>query len=118
VTGRIAVGRAADFLLVDLDVPEMKPSWDLSWELVRLAGRDQLQAVFVNGQLRLWQGWPVDWNGKALLREVDRLAAHVLAKAPIQRVHPTSDQHRAGWRQLPWRRVLPHEGLLPPPGCR
>ena len=24
----------------------------------------------------------------------------------------------AGWRQLPWRRVLPHEGMLPPPGCR
>jgi len=23
-----------------------------------------------------------------------------------------------GWRQLPWRRVLPHEGMLPPLGCR
>jgi cytosine/adenosine deaminase-related metal-dependent hydrolase len=67
VTGRIAVGRAADFLLVDLDVPEMKPSWDLSWELVRLAGRDQLQAVFVNGQLRLWQGLACrpGWQGAA-----------------------------------------------------
>jgi len=98
VTGKIALGQAADFLLVDLDVPEMKPSWDLSWELVRLAGRDQLKAAFVNGHLRLWQGWPVDWDGKALLREVDRLAARVLAKAPIQRVHPTADQHRVSIR--------------------
>ena len=95
VSGRIALGQAADFLLVDLDVPEMKPSWDLGWELVRLAGRDQLQAVFVAGRMRLWQGWPVDWDGKALLREVDQLAARVLAEAPIRRVHPTSEQHRA-----------------------
>lgn len=97
-TGRIEVGLAADFLLVDLNVPEMKPSWDLSWELVRLAGRDQLQAVFVNGRMRLWQGWPVDWDGKMLLREVDRLAAQVLANAPIQRVHPTATRHRDAMR--------------------
>jgi hypothetical protein len=27
ITGEIAVGRAADFLVVDCDVPEMQPSW-------------------------------------------------------------------------------------------
>ena len=37
VTGEIAKGLAADFLLVDIDVPEFSPSWDLTWELVRLA---------------------------------------------------------------------------------
>ena len=102
--GEIAVGQAADFLLVDLDVPEMKPSWDLTWELVRLAGRDQVEAVFVGGRLRVWQGWPTDWDGRALLRDVDRLAEQVLAKAPIQRIHPTADRHREVVRARGWRR--------------
>jgi len=95
VSGEIAVGKAADFLLVDLDVPEMKPSWDLTWELVRLAGREQLTAVFVAGKLRLWQGWPVDWDGKALMREVERAAREVVSRAPIQRIHRPSTEHRA-----------------------
>jgi 5-methylthioadenosine/S-adenosylhomocysteine deaminase len=98
VTGEIAPGRRADFLLVDLDVPEMTPSWDLTWELVRLAGRDQLVAVFVDGRLRLWQGWPVDWDGRALVRETERAARRAVARAPIQRIHPASADHRAAIR--------------------
>jgi cytosine/adenosine deaminase-related metal-dependent hydrolase len=85
--GEIAAGKAADFLLVDLDVPEMRPSWDLTWELVRLADRSQIDAVFVAGRLRLWQGWPTDWDARAFLREVDDVAREVVARAPIQRVH-------------------------------
>jgi len=27
---------------------------------VRFANRDQIEAVFVQGALRLWKGWPVD----------------------------------------------------------
>lgn len=89
-TGSISVGLAADFLIVDLDVPEMTPTWDMSWELVRLAARDQIEAVFVNGILRLWQGWPVDWDGRALLADVRRIAATAVAKAPIQKIHASS----------------------------
>ena len=37
LTGEIAVGKAADFLIVDIDVPEFYPSRDLVWELTRLA---------------------------------------------------------------------------------
>ncbi|WP_321799951.1 amidohydrolase family protein [Caballeronia sp. J97] len=85
--GEIAPGKAADFLLVDLDVPEMRPSWDLTWELVRLAQRSQIDAVFVAGKLRLWQGWPTDWDARAFLREIDDIAREVVAQAPIQRVH-------------------------------
>lgn len=95
ITGRIAPGYAADFLLLDMDTPEFTPSWDLTWELVRYGNRDQIQAVFVNGQLRLWHGWPVDWDGKALLREVATIARRDVARAPIHRVHPTADAHRA-----------------------
>jgi cytosine/adenosine deaminase-related metal-dependent hydrolase len=103
-TGEIAPGKRADFLLVDLDVPEMTPSWDLTWELVRLAGRDQIVGVFVDGRLRLWHGWPLDWDGRALLREVDEAARGAVSRAPIKRVHPTSDAHRAQVRARGWQR--------------
>ncbi|SDM08480.1 Cytosine/adenosine deaminase [Modicisalibacter muralis] len=95
LTGEIAPGLAADFLLVDIDVPEMTPSWDRPWELVRYANRDQIDAVFTNGKLRLWQGWPVDWDARALLREVREAAGAAVKRAPIYRVHPVSTDHRA-----------------------
>jgi len=94
VTGRIEAGLAADFLIVDLDVPEMLPSWDLTWELVRLANRDQIVASFVAGRMRLWHGWPTDWDAHALMEQVRERAAGAVAKAPIQRIHPTADAHR------------------------
>ncbi|MBT2299515.1 amidohydrolase family protein [Variovorax paradoxus] len=100
VTGRIACGLVADFLLLDLDVPEFVPSWDLTWELVRFANRDQIEAVFVNGALRLWKGWPPAWDARALMREVAEIARRDVQRAPIQRVHPIADLHRAG-QQLP-----------------
>ena len=99
VTGEIAVGKAADFLLVDLDVPEMHPSFDLTWELVRLGNRDQIVGVFVAGRLRLWKGWPVDWDAKALLARVAATAGRVVANAPIQRIHPHSVEHRSATRE-------------------
>ncbi|WP_076997589.1 amidohydrolase family protein [Variovorax sp. KK3] len=99
LTGHIAEGLAADFLVVDLDIPEFVPSWDLNWELVRFGNRDQIEAVFVNGALRLWQGWPVDWDARALMREVREVARRDVRRAPIQRVHPASDLHRAQQRQ-------------------
>jgi 5-methylthioadenosine/S-adenosylhomocysteine deaminase len=95
VTGEIAQGLAADFLLVDIDVPEFSPSWDLTWELVRLGNRDQIVAVFVAGRLRLWRGWPVDWDGRALMHEIASRARDAVARAPIQRIHPLSKDHRA-----------------------
>lgn len=85
-TGQVAVGQAADFLLIDLDQPEMTPSWDLRWELVRLASRAQIESVHVQGRLRLWQGWPVDWDARALLAEVRQVAREQVARAPIHKV--------------------------------
>lgn len=96
VTGQIAAGRAADYLLIDCAVPEMQPSWDPTWELVRLAGRDQITAAVVAGRPRLWHGWPTDWDGPALVQHAAKLARDVVGKAPIRRLHPTSDDHR--WR--------------------
>jgi 5-methylthioadenosine/S-adenosylhomocysteine deaminase len=97
-TGQIQAGLAADYLLVDLDVPELTPSWDMTWELVRLIDRAQLDAVVVNGKLRLWKGWPVDWDAHALMNQVRELAASQVPAAPIHRVHATADAHRALFR--------------------
>ncbi len=88
VTGEIAVGKAADFLVVNIDVPELTPSWDLEWELVRLANRDQITAVVVDGKLRLWQGWPPDWDGPALVAQAAKVGPEVVRRAGLQRVEP------------------------------
>jgi cytosine/adenosine deaminase-related metal-dependent hydrolase len=95
VTGAIEVGAAADLLVVDVDLPEFTPSWDLDWELVRYGNRDQIVAVIVAGRLRLWRGWPTDWDARALVREVAEVARKTVAGAPIKRIHPTSRAHRA-----------------------
>ena len=104
VTGTIAVGLAADFLLLDLDVPEMLPSWDLTWELVRLAARDQIMSVHVAGRMRLWQGWPVDWDARALMAEVRAIAKDAVAAAPIRKIHAGSREHRASMVRRGWER--------------
>lgn len=90
-TGRIAPGLAADFLLIDLDRPEFTPSHDLTWELVRYGSRDQIDAVFTNGKLRMVQGWPVDWEARALMEQIRERAGLAIAQAPIQRIHATAD---------------------------
>ena len=92
--GEIGLGKEADFLLVDVDTPELCTSIDLTWDLVRLGNRDQIDAVFVAGRLRLWKGWPTDWDARALMRQVSRTASEAIARAPIQRLHPPAAQHR------------------------
>lgn len=95
VTGAIAPGRAADFLLIDLDVPELTPSWDLPWDLVRLGNCSQIEGVFVDGRLRLWQGWPVDWDARKLMNRIRELTCKAVSQAPIVRVHGPSGEYAA-----------------------
>ncbi|MFC4298979.1 amidohydrolase family protein [Castellaniella hirudinis] len=96
--GEIAPGAYADMLVVKLDVPEFVPSWDLEWELVRLANRDQIESVIVQGRLRLDRGKPVDWDGEALMERARTVSEHIVANAPIRRVDPFAGEHRAQWR--------------------
>ncbi|MDI3387735.1 amidohydrolase family protein [Streptomyces sp. B-S-A8] len=90
VTGTVAAGLAADFLLVDVETPELAFSWDLPWELVRRGNRDQISAVFVDGRLRMWHGRPTDWDGPALVRRAAELARAAVGRAEITRAHPPS----------------------------
>lgn len=103
--GEIAADKQADFLIVDVDTPELCTSVDLTWDLVRLAQRDQIVASFVGGRLRLFKGWPVDWDARALMRQVADKAHAAIARAPIQRLHPTAGEHR--------RRVLAGSSVYP-----
>ncbi|MFM9370641.1 amidohydrolase family protein [Streptomyces sp. Da 82-17] len=93
-TGAVAEGLAADFLLVDVETPELAFSWDLPWELVRRGNRDQITAVFVDGRLRMWHGRPTDWDGPELVRQAGELARAAVGRAGITRAHPTSTAAR------------------------
>jgi cytosine/adenosine deaminase-related metal-dependent hydrolase len=94
VAGEIAAGQQADFLLVDIDTPEMCTSFDPTWDLVRLGHRDQIDAVFVAGRMRLWRGWPLDWDARALMREVAARTRAAVAEAPITKLHPSAAESR------------------------
>jgi cytosine/adenosine deaminase-related metal-dependent hydrolase len=95
LTGEIAIGKQADFLLVDVDTPEMCTTFDTTWDLVRLGNRDQIEAVYVGGRMRLWRGWPCDWDARALMQRVRERARDAVARAPIQRLHlPAADDRR------------------------
>jgi len=96
--GEIIPGAYADLLVVNLNVPELVPSWDLEWELVRLANRDQIESVIVHGRLRLDRGMPVDWDGDALQQKAREIAERIVASAPIRLVDPTAGEHRARWQ--------------------
>lgn len=99
VTGAIAPGRAADFLLVDLEVPELTPSWDLPWDLVRLGNCSQIEGVFVAGRLRLWRGWPLDWDASKLMARIRELTGRAVSQAPIVRIHGPSEEYAAFRRE-------------------
>lgn len=94
ITGEISAGKAADFLVLDWSVPELQPSWDPTWEVVRYANRDQIIAVVVGGKLRLWEGWPLDWDARAFIQEAKEVAHRVMAQAPVKRLHPTATEHQ------------------------
>jgi cytosine/adenosine deaminase-related metal-dependent hydrolase len=69
VTGSIAEGLRADFLVLDCEQPEVLPSWDVEWELVRHYDRTNLAAVFVDGEATLIGGRPVGWDLESFMDE-------------------------------------------------
>lgn len=91
-TGRLEAGRAADLLVLRTDVPELTPSWDLVWELVRLGNRDLIRAVVVDGRTRLVDGAPLDWDASALLEDARQLSAQAVRRAGLR----ASSAHHPG----------------------
>ena len=94
ITGELRKGFRADFLVLDREQPEVLPSWDFEWELIRLYNRDQIEAVFVDGQLVLSNRQPVTWDVKEFLEENKNIARGMVENAPIIRCHGTSSEAR------------------------
>ena len=92
--GALTAGQAADFMVLDMMVPECLPSHDFEWELVRYYNRDQVDAVVINGRLCMSGGKPVGWETEDL-RQAGMAAARKITSAPdIVRCHGASDLYR------------------------
>ncbi|MDG1935668.1 MAG: amidohydrolase family protein [Paracoccaceae bacterium] len=87
VTGELREGLRADFLVFDLTAPEVIPSWDFEWELVRLFNRDQIEAVVVDGRTVMEHRQPVGWDAAAFLDDQKKRAYEMVENAPIIRRH-------------------------------
>jgi hypothetical protein len=45
--------------------------------------------------MRLWRGWPCDWDARALMQRVRERAREAVGRAPIQRLHlPAAEDRR------------------------
>ena len=95
VTGELRPGLRADFLVLDRNAPEVIPSWDFEWELVRLYNRDQIESVIVDGRTVMEKQQPVGWDAFAFLKAQETRAYEMVQNAPITRRHgPASDVKR------------------------
>ncbi len=102
--GELRPGLRADFLILNRDRPEVMPSWDFEWELVRLYNRDQIEAVIVDGRQVMRDGRPVGWSAEEFMKcNLDR-AVDAVTAAPISRKHGLSSHRRAN---SPSRRTAP-----------
>lgn len=94
VTGALEPGRAADFLVLDMTAPEVVPSWDFEWELVRAYDRDQVKAVAVDGRIVLRDGRATGWDSAAFVREQRQLVLDMVEEAKVTKVHAISSTLR------------------------
>ncbi|ETX27696.1 amidohydrolase family protein [Roseivivax isoporae] len=94
VTGQIVAGQRADFLVLDRRQPEVTPSWDFEWELVRLYNRDQIDAVVVDGRCIMEGSRPVGWDSEEFLKSNRKRAQDAVSAAPIIRCHGRSADFR------------------------
>ena len=100
VTGQLAAGYRADFLVLDTNTPEVLPSWDFEWDLVRLYNRDQIRAVVIDGRLIMQDGRAIGWDQEQFLKEQLPKAIKTVEDAPVVRRHGTSGEHRRRTRSI------------------
>ncbi|HWC24412.1 MAG TPA: amidohydrolase family protein [Flexivirga sp.] len=82
--GTIRPGAPADFLVLDLRVPELTPSHDLAWDLVRTGNRDQLRAVVTAGRPRIIDGRLVGSDQEDLLQRASAAAHAATSRAGLR----------------------------------
>ena len=92
--GSLVNGARADFLLLDCTSPEVNPSWDFCWELVRFYDRSDLLLTVVDGRAVYCRD---RWPGEAEVRflgDARRLGLQWLDEAHVVRLHGPSAEHR------------------------
>ena len=89
ITGSLTPGRRADMLLLDMSSPEVLPSWDFDYELVRAYERDQIAAVFVDGRPLMVHGKPIGWDMDRFLDEATDTARQMVLECGIKKLQST-----------------------------
>ena len=92
--GEVRAGLKADFLLLDCSGPEVLPSWDFAWELVRFYDRADIMATFVEGELLVERGLATRFDSIAFVE--DELAPGIksIEDANLLRLHGESQLYR------------------------
>jgi hypothetical protein len=93
--GALSPGRKADFLILDCSGPEVRPSWDFTWELVRQYDRADILAAFVDGEPLCIGGKSTRFNSSRFLSEAEPHAIQSVIEARLVRLHPTSEAARS-----------------------
>lgn len=97
--GAVAVGLQADFLLLDCTGPEVQPSWDFAWELVRYYDRADILATFVEGEALVVQGAATRFDSEAFVADELALGVKSIQDANLVRLHGESQLHRPDSRR-------------------
>jgi 5-methylthioadenosine/S-adenosylhomocysteine deaminase len=95
VTGSLMPGERADFLVLNCTSPEVTPSWNFAWELVRYYDRADLLATVVEGKAVVLNGSAVNFDGESFARDALVAGRKWITDTPIVRLHETSTD----WRQ-------------------
>jgi len=77
-----------------MEAPEVLPSWDFEWDLVRHYNRDQIRAVVIDGELVMQDGRAEGWDQDQFLKEQLPTAIKTVEGAPIVRRHGPSAGYR------------------------
>jgi len=93
-TGALEAGKAADFLVLDQRQPEVLPSWDLPWELVRYYDRADILATFVDGHALVLRGESTRYDMAEFMAGALPKGVAEVEAAGIQRLHASSQEHR------------------------
>jgi 5-methylthioadenosine/S-adenosylhomocysteine deaminase len=93
-TGALAPGREADFLVLDRRGPEVLPSWDFAWELVRYFDRSTIRATVVGGRAAVVNGRAVNFDSEQFVAEQLPHGVRHMESAQITRIHGASGRYR------------------------
>lgn len=94
VTGELRTGMEADFVILDMTAPEVSPSWDFSWELVRFYDRSNIVGIFVAGRPTVLGGNGVQFDSDTFIDEYRSYTKRRVIESGVSRVHGPSRQYR------------------------